>query len=123
MLQRDSEAEEGLREVFLRLYRNGPGVAASGLVGGWLYRTATRASIDALRANWLRQGVEEQLEDNGSVETEGPTESPLTLLLRRDAASSRSARGAGKAEGQRSFAIAPQRSELSRDCPKPCKSR
>ena len=83
VLQRDSEAEEVCSEVFFRLYRSGPGVAASGLVGGWLYRTATRASIDALRAD-RRRGVEEQLEDNGSVETEDPTESPLALLVRRE---------------------------------------
>src|SRR5271170_1925109 len=79
VLRRDSEAEEICSEVFLRLYRSGPGVAAGGLVGGWLYRTATRASIDALRSN-RRRGVEEQLEGNGPVETEGPTESPHTLL-------------------------------------------
>ena len=83
VLQRDSEAEEVCSEVFFRLYRSGPGVAASRLVGGWLYRTATRASIDALRAD-RRRGVEEQLEDNGSVETEDPTESPLALLVRRE---------------------------------------
>ena len=83
VLQRDSEVEEVCAEVFFRLYRSGPGVAAGGLVGGWLYRTATRASIDALRAN-LRRGVEEQLEGKGSVEAESPTESPLTLLLRRE---------------------------------------
>jgi RNA polymerase sigma factor (sigma-70 family) len=83
VLQRDSEAEEVCAEVFFRLYRSGPGVAADGLVGGWLYRTATRASIDALRAN-QRRGVEEQLEGIGSVETEGPTESPLALLVRRE---------------------------------------
>jgi RNA polymerase sigma-70 factor (ECF subfamily) len=83
VLQRDPEAEEVCAEVFFRLYRSGPGVAVGGLVGGWLYRTATRASIDALRAN-RRRGVEEQLEGNGSAETEGLTESPLTLLLRRE---------------------------------------
>ncbi len=83
VLRRDSEAEEVCTEVFFRLYRSGPGVAAGGLVGGWLYRTATRASIDALRAN-RRRGVEDQLEGNGSVETEGLAESPLTLLLRQE---------------------------------------
>ena len=40
-------------------------------------------SIDALRAT-RRRGVEEQLEGNGSVETESPTESPLALLVRRE---------------------------------------
>jgi RNA polymerase sigma-70 factor (ECF subfamily) len=83
VLQRDSEAEEVCAEVFFKLYRSGPGVAAGGLIGGWLYRTATRASIDALRAN-RRRGTEEQLDSSGPVETEGLTESPLTLLLRRE---------------------------------------
>ena len=82
VLQRDSEAEEVCAEVFFRLYRSGPGVAAGGLIGGWLYRTATRASIDILRANW-RRGVDEQLE-GVSLETEGVNENPLTLLLRRE---------------------------------------
>jgi RNA polymerase sigma-70 factor (ECF subfamily) len=81
VLQRDSEAEEVCAEVFFRLYRGGPGVAAGGLVGGWLYRTATRASIDALRAD-RRRGVEEQLDGKGPAGSEGSTESPLTILLR-----------------------------------------
>jgi RNA polymerase sigma factor (sigma-70 family) len=83
VLQRDSEAEEVCAEVFFRLYRSGPGVAAGGLVGGWLYRTATRASIDALRTD-RRRGVEEQLDSSGSVDAEDSTESPLTLLLRQE---------------------------------------
>ena len=36
VLRRDAEAEEVCSEVFLRLYRGGPGVAHGGLVGGWL---------------------------------------------------------------------------------------
>jgi RNA polymerase sigma factor (sigma-70 family) len=83
VLQRDSEAEEICAEVFFRLYRSGPGVASGGLVGGWLYRTATRASIDALRAN-RRRGVEEELEGNSFVQGEGLAEDPLTLLLRQE---------------------------------------
>jgi RNA polymerase sigma factor (sigma-70 family) len=79
VLQRDSEAEEVCAEVFLRLYRTGPSVAADGLVGAWLYRTATRASIDALRAN-RRRGTE--IEDDGAIQSEDPAEGPLTLLLR-----------------------------------------
>jgi RNA polymerase sigma factor (sigma-70 family) len=85
VLRRDSEAEEVCAEVFLRLYRSGPGVAADGLVGGWLYRTATRASIDALRAH-RRRGAE--VEDDGGIQSgvqgEDPAEGPLTLLLRQE---------------------------------------
>jgi RNA polymerase sigma factor (sigma-70 family) len=81
VLQRDSEAEEICAEVFLRLYRTGPSVAADGLVGAWLYRTATRASIDALRAN-RRRGTE--IEEEGARENEDPSEGPLTLLLRQE---------------------------------------
>jgi RNA polymerase sigma factor (sigma-70 family) len=81
VLQRDSEAEEVCAEVFLRLYRTGPGVAADGLVGAWLYRTATRASIDVLRAN-RRRGAE--IEDEGAMQSEDPAEGPLTLLLRQE---------------------------------------
>jgi RNA polymerase sigma factor (sigma-70 family) len=81
VLQRDSEAEEVCAEVFLRLYRTGPGVAADGLVGAWLYRTATRTSIDVLRAN-RRRGAE--IEDEGAMQSEDPAEGPLTLLLRQE---------------------------------------
>jgi len=83
VLQRDSEAEEVCADVFLRLYRKGPNVAASGLVGGWLYRTATRASIDAVRAN-RRRGLEEELEGNESGPVDGDAESPLADLLRQE---------------------------------------
>ncbi|HEV2709951.1 MAG TPA: sigma-70 family RNA polymerase sigma factor [Edaphobacter sp.] len=83
VLRFDSEAEEVCAEVFLRLYRSGPDVATGGLVGSWLYRTATRASIDALRAI-RRRGVEEELEDNSSVHGEDLAESPLGLLLRNE---------------------------------------
>ena len=78
VLRRDSEAEEVCAEVFLRLYRGGPRIAADGLVGGWLYRTATRASIDALRAT-RRQGIEE-LEDDSSIEGEDPRRRPAHAL-------------------------------------------
>jgi RNA polymerase sigma factor (sigma-70 family) len=81
VLQRDSEAEEICADVFLRLYRSGPGVAADGLVGGWLYRTATRASIDALRAN--RRRAAEELEEDEGIQGE-LAEGPLTLLLRQE---------------------------------------
>ncbi len=83
VLQRDSEAEEVCADVFLRLYNKGPEVAAGGLVGGWLYRTATRASIDVLRAN-RRRGLEEDLDGNESVLVDGNAESPLADLLRQE---------------------------------------
>lgn len=83
VLPSDSDAEEVCAEVFLRLYRSGPGVAAGGLVGGWLYRTATRASIDALRAK-RRRGLEEDFDVDRAVETEDSTEGPLTRLLRAE---------------------------------------
>jgi RNA polymerase sigma factor (sigma-70 family) len=81
VLQRDSEAEEVCADVFLRLYRGGPSVAADGLVGGWLYRTATRASIDVLRTH-RRRGAE--LEDVDAIQSEDPSGGPLTLLLRQE---------------------------------------
>ena len=81
VLRRDSDAEEVCADVFLRLYRSGPGVAADGLVGGWLYRTATRASIDALRAHYRRRA---EVEKDGGIQGEDPAEGPLTLLLRRE---------------------------------------
>ena len=81
VLQRESQAEEVCAEVFLRLYRTGPGVAADGLAGAWLYRSATRAAIDALRAN-RRRGAE--IADEDALQSEDPGEGPLTLLLRQE---------------------------------------
>ena len=81
VLQRDSEAEEVCAEVFLRLYRRGPSMAADGPIGAWLYRTATRASIDVLRAK-RRRGTE--VEGEGAIQSEDPTEGPLALLLRQE---------------------------------------
>jgi RNA polymerase sigma factor (sigma-70 family) len=83
VLQRDSDAEEVCADVFLRLYRKGPSVAAGGLVGGWLYRTATRRSIDTLRAN-QRRGIEEELDGNEFVPIDGDGGSPLADLLRHE---------------------------------------
>jgi RNA polymerase sigma-70 factor (ECF subfamily) len=83
VLQRDSEAEEICADVFLRLYKKGPSVAAGGLIGGWLYRTATRASIDALRTN-QRRGIEEELGGNETISVDGDGDSPLADLLRQE---------------------------------------
>lgn len=79
VLHRDSEAEEVCADVFLRLYRSGPVVAEAGTVGGWLYRTATRAAIDVLRAK-QRRGIEEDLD----CDDEDLSESPLARLLRAE---------------------------------------
>jgi RNA polymerase sigma-70 factor, ECF subfamily len=78
VLRSDAQADEVCSEVFLRLYRGGPSIADGGQVGGWLYRTATRAAIDALRAN-QRQGLEELDADTACEDT---ADGPLTRLLR-----------------------------------------
>lgn len=86
VLERSCDAEEVCAEVFFRLYRSGSGVASSGQVGGWLYRTATRAAIDALRAQrrrGLEHELEEDLEGSGLI-AEGSAESPLARLLRQE---------------------------------------
>ena len=58
LLGERTHAEEVTNEVFWKLYsqRNGPQVGDN--VGGWLYRTATRAGIDALRAEARRKHYE-----------------------------------------------------------------
>ena len=54
VLHSDAEADEVCADTFLKLYRSGPGVLSGGAVGAWLYRVATRASIDRLRKNSRR---------------------------------------------------------------------
>jgi RNA polymerase sigma factor (sigma-70 family) len=81
LLRGDAQADEVCAEVFLRLYRSGPSVVTGGLVGGWLYRTATRAAIDVLRAN-QRRGLEEEIDGDHFDHSEEAADGPLTLLLR-----------------------------------------
>lgn len=81
VLQADAQAEEICSEVFLRLYCAGPEVASSGQVGGWLYRSATRAAIDALRAN-RRGGLQPGHEE--LVDPADESDSALTRLLRNE---------------------------------------
>ena len=82
VVRTEGEAEEICSEVFLRLYRAGPEVTATGLVGGWLFRTGTRAAIDALRAH-ERRGVKVEL-DAASKVGSGTEGDPLNDLLARE---------------------------------------
>jgi RNA polymerase sigma factor (sigma-70 family) len=77
VLRSDAEAEEVCSDAFLKLYRSGPGVLGEGAVGAWLYRVATRASIDRLRQS-QRRGVEEEPEINDE------RQDPLNRLMRSE---------------------------------------
>jgi RNA polymerase sigma factor (sigma-70 family) len=81
VLRSDAEAEEVCAEVFLRLYLSGPGVLEGGMVGGWLYRTTTRASIDILRRN-RRRGIEEEFDSTHGGPIEDRADDPLVRVLR-----------------------------------------
>lgn len=83
VLHSDAEAEEVCADTFLKLYRIGPGVLAGGTVGAWLYRVATRASIDRLRSN-KRRGLEEDLDGETEIAAEDGRDDPLTRLMRRE---------------------------------------
>ena len=83
VLGSDAEADEVCAEAFLKLYRSGPGVLAGGAVGAWLYRVATRASIDRLRKS-KRRGVEEELDTEAVDGTEDGREDPLNRLMRNE---------------------------------------
>jgi RNA polymerase sigma factor (sigma-70 family) len=83
VLYSDAEAEDVCEDTFLKLYRKGPEVLAGGMVGAWLYRVATRASIDRLRRN-RRRGLEEELESEAGIAAEDDHDDPLSLLMRRE---------------------------------------
>lgn len=83
VLHSDAEAEEVCADAFLKLYRSGPGVLAGGTVGAWLYRVATRASIDRLRGN-RRRGLEEDLDSEAGIGAEDGRDDPLTRLMRQE---------------------------------------
>jgi RNA polymerase sigma-70 factor (ECF subfamily) len=82
VLHSDAEAEEVCSETFLKLFRIGPGVQAGGTVGAWLYRVATRASIDRLRQS-RRRGVEEEADPERSGVT-NDLQDPLNQLIRNE---------------------------------------
>src|SRR5580692_8576351 len=83
VLRSDAEAEELCAEAFLKLYRSGPGVAEDGRVGGWLYRTVTRAAIDVLRRN-RRRGMEEDIDSVRGALAESRSGDPMTQMLRAE---------------------------------------
>jgi RNA polymerase sigma factor (sigma-70 family) len=83
VLRSDAEAEEVCAEAFLKLYRSGPRVLSGGSVGAWLYRVATRESIDRLRKN-RRRGLEEELDTNAASGAEDSREDPLNRLMRNE---------------------------------------
>ena len=78
VLHSDAEAEEVCADTFLKLYRSGPGVLSGGTVGAWLYRVATRASIDRLRKN-SRRGVEQELDTEATANAD---DDPMNRLMR-----------------------------------------
>jgi RNA polymerase sigma factor (sigma-70 family) len=82
VLRSDGEAEEVCADTFLKLYRSGPGVAAGGTAGAWLYRVATRASIDRLRQS-KRRGVQEELDSETGGEG-NDLQDPLTQAMRSE---------------------------------------
>jgi RNA polymerase sigma-70 factor (ECF subfamily) len=81
VLRSDAEAEEVCSDTFLKLYRSGPGVQAGGTAGTWLYRVATRASIDRLRQS-KRRGVEAEFSETDD-ESNG-RQDPLNRLMRTE---------------------------------------
>ena len=82
VLRSDAEAEELCSETLLKLYRIGPCLQAGGTVGAWLYRVATRASIDRLR-QCKRHGVEEEVDPERGGEA-NDLQDPLNRLMRNE---------------------------------------
>lgn len=74
-------AEEVTNEVFLRLSRQPEHWLLTNNVGGWLYRTATRAGIDALRSSAHRKRYEQAAALAGRT---GEADGPLQDLLREE---------------------------------------
>ncbi len=79
VLHSDAEAEEVCADTFLKLYRSGPGVLSGGAVGAWLYRVATRASIDRLRKNSRRP--EQELNADAAANAD---DDPMNRLIRKE---------------------------------------
>jgi RNA polymerase sigma-70 factor (ECF subfamily) len=75
------QAEELANEVFFRLSRQPERWLITNNVGGWLYRTATRAGIDALRAAARRTRYEQTAASEGTL-SDGREAGPLRDILR-----------------------------------------
>lgn len=75
------QAEELANEVFFRLSRQPERWLITNNVGGWLYRTATRTGIDALRAAARRARYEQAAATEGTP-FEGREAGPLRDILR-----------------------------------------
>lgn len=82
MLGDRGQAEELASEVFLKLYRQRLALRPDGNVPGWLYRTATNAGIDALRAAARRNRLEQAAALDGQPNRS--TESSLDQILRAE---------------------------------------
>jgi RNA polymerase sigma-70 factor, ECF subfamily len=75
------QAEELANEVFFRLSRQSTHWLLTNNVAGWLYRTATRAGIDALRSSAHRKRYEQAAAVEGS-QAEAVNRGPLEDILR-----------------------------------------
>ena len=74
-----AQAEELAADVFWKLHRQPFAAGREHNIGGWLYRTAIRAGLDALRADSRRARREQQAGHNGHSQASGD---PLDQLLR-----------------------------------------
>ncbi len=73
-----SQAEELANDVFWRFYQRGISITAKeGNAGGWLYRTATRLGIDALRATARRRRYERAAAQAQNLDGPNPLEDVL----------------------------------------------
>lgn len=77
-----SRAEELANEVFWRFSRKGAVSLVNDNVGAWLYRTAVRAGIDALRGSTKRSQYEHAAAVN--EQTKATPNGPLETLLREE---------------------------------------
>jgi RNA polymerase sigma factor (sigma-70 family) len=75
-----AQAEELANDVFWRLSRKRPSWLLANNVAGWLYRTATHAAIDALRASRHRM----RYEGAAARSTEVSDAGPLSGILREE---------------------------------------
>lgn len=78
-----TQAEDLANEVFLKLSRHSEHWLRTNNVGAWLYRTATHAGIDALRAAFHRQQYERAATDHACRHQPGEA-GPLESLLREE---------------------------------------
>ncbi len=88
ILQDPHDAEDAMQETFLTVYRRIGSFRGDSKFSTWLYRIATNAALDMIRARQRKQGQDlawDETEEEGAPLPDTLTPLPEEVLMRREA--------------------------------------